>query len=525
MSLGAVTLNVIGEAAVKKLADGRKQITRRWEVISDDYAPDVIEQKCFQDPGTPDGYFDGSFAGAIVGGRPNKHYPELRLIDQEVSQPRERQSKAILVKVYEEIPESAEVQFGKDALTVDANGRHVLTRITLQFSSATYTAGTPGTVLTVGSTSYALNTSEKTDTGTLRTITRQYVEATDTFTQVGPDRIDYDLNGLKRISQLIVAKGGTDFPVDIAVGVTPYDGCVLASIKDADSTLAVARLQLQWLQPVVLSKSRSPGPIHGSIQYNWQTWMLDATDATDMGGALNTIPGELISDTDSDFQGYKSRSFTSVAPIGEGTLAGVKYTYSDVVDVRVPGTVALTTQAVTAGDLSGTIAVPNVTPPTTKSVTATVTVQITTTPSGMSGTPAYDLGAISCSVVATQASYNANGFDSMSTLDGKNTSSAPRRSASIGARTVNYPGHYLVGTPSATGTFSYVGGVQYSRTSDGTVVSGTDLTSTDVNKLTGYGSTAATNYVTTGIISRSKPRAVLQTLAGVTYYEVVTWSV
>lgn len=340
--------------------------------------------------------------------------------------------------------------------------------------------------------------------------------------------VDYELNGLKRVTHKLIALPGIDLtPYDFDVGESVYasDGdLILARFKD-NSTDAATRVTVEYLEPGVISKSRSPGPIHGSIQHNWETWLLDAEDETDMGGEANTIPGEVTADTDSNYEGYKTRSFTSVAPIGEGTLAGVKFTYSDVVDVRVPGTVALTTQAVTAGDLSGTIAVPNVTPPTTKSIAATVTVEITTTPSGMSGTPAYDLGAISCSVVATQASYNANGFDSMSTLDGKNTSSAPRRSASIGARTVNYPGHYLVGTTSATGTFSYVGGVQYSRTSDGTVVSGSDLTSTDVNKLTGYGSTAATGYATTGIISRSKPRAVLQTLAGVTYYEVVTWSV
>lgn len=103
LSLGNLKLNPIGEASVEKLPDGRKRITRRWEVISDLYRPDQIEAQCFQAWLTPDGQFDGSFAAAIVGGRADVHYPTLLLVDQGLGAPRERQAKAVLWKVYEEI--------------------------------------------------------------------------------------------------------------------------------------------------------------------------------------------------------------------------------------------------------------------------------------------------------------------------------------------------------------------------------------------------------------------------------------
>lgn len=359
------------------------------------------------------------------------------------------------------------------------------------------------------------------DPGAPNQLVRTFETLTSSLVDAVRPRYDTELNGLRRVTRKLIGFPDIDWQEDFVEGTTELEdgnGEILASVKD-DSDEYATRLTVTYLEPGVVSKGEQPGPVPGTTEHTWQTWLLDATDSTEMGGAENTIPGVLIAKNDGNFQGYKVRNWTSVG----GTITGVKYTYTDVEQVRVPGTVELTTQAVTAGDLTGTIAVAKVTPPKTKSVEVTVSVEITTTPPS-TATIAYDLGAISCAVNFTHAAFNYRGFDSMSTISGDLTESAPRRSASIGARHIVYPECYLIGT-SATGTFTYTAGTQFTRSSGGSIVSGTPLTSTETNTVTGTGSTSAAGYLTTGVIRRPRARPVFTAHNGTTYYEVTTWTV
>lgn len=352
-------------------------------------------------------------------------------------------------------------------------------------------------------------------------------------------KVDFDLNGLRRITHKVIAKPGVsldDYGIvsggaysvfyDKLHPVTPptpgYQGNEKIGQAVIDSGSWVTRAEVVALEPGVVSKSRSPGPIPGACQHEWLTWVLDATSEADMGVG-NTIPGELISVSDDNFQGFKVRKWTSIAPAVEGgTLTGDKYSYEDRVEVEVPGTVELTTKSVTAGSFTGTVAIAKVTPRRTKNVAATVTISIETSPPS-SPSPAFDLGQISCSVTSVQTRYEYMGFSSMTTASGNLTQSAPKQAASIGAGVQVYPGCYLIGT-SATGSFSYVAGTMFTRSSGGTIVSGTPMTSYETNSLEGTGATSAVGYSTTGILKRNG-RPVFTTLAGVTYYEVVTWAV
>ncbi len=370
----------------------------------------------------------------------------------------------------------------------------------------------------------------------------KYETFTSTWTDEEAPVVDYELNGLKRVTKKMVAVKGTANEFVHAGGATPSklsgvspaaNDPILAQIQDRSTDYA-ERLTLVYLAPGVISKAEQPGPVPGTISHSWLTWVLDATDATAMATFGGVIPGVLVEKKDDNWQGYKVRAWQSVG----GTITGVKYTYKDVVDVRIPGTVELTTQAVTVtaaigaspDSLTGTIAIAKVTPSRSSNVAATVTVEITTTPPGTASV-AYDLGAVSCSVTGLQTSYNYRGFDFLSTIGGTVTLGAPRRSANIGASIQNYPGCYLVAAgggaytqgTAVTGTFNYVAGTQFERSSGGTIVTGTALTSAEANTLIGTGSTSANGYTTTGVIQR-RGRPVFTALNGTTYYEVITWS-
>jgi hypothetical protein len=228
-------------------------------------------------------------------------------------------------------------------------------------------------------------------------------------------------------------------------------------------------------------------------------------------------PGVLIAESESEEDGYVVYTKTAL----QGTITGVKQTYKDVVDVRVAGTVSLESVSKSVGGISGTIAVSKVTPPKTKQIAATVEVEITTTPPNTAAL-AYDLGDISCSVTAISMSENFRGTDTFTTSSGNTRFSGQRKTADMSARISAYPECYLSSGTSNSGTFSYVSSHENSSTSPNSLVTAAQ-TSTTNTFVDGTGSTSDTT-TTTGIIKRTS-RPILTTLLGVTYYEVITWSV
>ena len=122
-------------------------------------------------------------------------------------------------------------------------------------------------------------------------------------------------------------------------------------------------------------------------------------------GVQVTPPGVVTAESSTESDGYVTFETTAL----QGTVEGIKMTYEDVVDVEVPGTVECTTEPVsisdgTLGTIGGTIAVPKITPPRSKKIHASVTVEVTTSPASTGGI-AYDLGQISCSVTSTNENY------------------------------------------------------------------------------------------------------------------------
>ena len=227
-------------------------------------------------------------------------------------------------------------------------------------------------------------------------------------------------------------------------------------------------------------------------------------------------PGVITATSETDSDGYKTFEVTSL----QGNISGTKMTYKDVVDVEVPGTVNCTTESVTSGPVSGTIAVPLVTPRRRKRVAATVTVEVTTTPPDTAAL-AYDLGKISCSVTSTNAAL-ARGVGN--TVSAGTTAIVTRTGYSqdfnASARIQVFPGSYLT-SASSTGSINYITSQEWEVS--GNIITPNEYYSQRVTKCTGTGSTSADGYDENGIIKRDS-RPILTSVDGTTYYEVITWS-
>jgi hypothetical protein len=234
-------------------------------------------------------------------------------------------------------------------------------------------------------------------------------------------------------------------------------------------------------------------------------------------GTPVTPTGVLVAESETESDGYITYEKTAI----QGTITGEKQTYLDVVDVEVPGTVQCTTVSVSSGGVSGTLAVPLVTPRRNKKVSATVTVEITTSPPNTASL-AYDLGQISCSVTTTNVSLSVGPGSTVTVGTNAVVSDTGYvqnfgASANIGV----YPGCYLTAGGS-NGTVSYITSSQ--PVASGNTIYRQEASSSRNTSCTGTGSSSAEGYSETGIISR-KSRPILTTLDGTTYYEVVTWSV
>lgn len=441
-------------------------------------------------------------------------YSGLRLINIDPGNERYKPSVPSVTLVYEQLHATLETQVGKLTTVTDENDREVLQAQFIQFSSAAYVKGVIGTLTPPGVATAVLDGESSTDEGILRKITRKYVQAGATFESIGEDEIDYELNGLKRRVRNLVARGGVAFTGTVGATTHPTDtGLILAGLSIRESA-ATTKVKATYLQPGVVSKSRSAGEITGTIANSWQVFHSDPV------ALMTTALGSIVvtADNDSNVQGYPTRAVTAMT----GTLTGVKFTYPAPIEVTTPGTITLQTVAITAGGLSGTDAVIRAVPPRKKTVTATVTIQIVSSPPATVAN-AYNLENISCSVTNTRASYSYKGSDIYTTTGGTNSMSVPKYGASIGADVSTYPGYYISGSTTATGSFTYTAGSEASGLNTNLVVV-TPLTATITNTLTGSGSTTATGYETTGILEQ-KARPVLTALNGTTYWELITWTV
>jgi len=424
-------------------------------------------------------------------------------------------------------------------------------------------------------------------------VTLVYQTLGDSFVQVKDDTISYEENGLRRVTRQSIAKAGTDFQK--TVGTTSITSqidnetevtCFLANyeIDDTDSYREVTEV---YLQSGILSNSVSTrnrgkltietveafnetptSSISGAVTIDSQVsningiptrrstfakgaGQISVTSRPSTGPLSGTKEvtvvsygtpvqpsGTLISESESEENGYVRYVRTTLQPVGG--ITGVKYTYQDVVEVDVPGEVTCATQesdgpATGESQVSGTVAIVQVKPRKTKKVTATVTVEVT------SSTPtdfdvAFDMSNISCSVTSTRESFQYAPGQTIVTdqLGGGNRKEFKEFSQSyaLSANTQTYPGCFTVGSRSETGTINYESAGTYAYLGSTTNALGVEqadyglemATSQATTSCKAFGSSSKEGYVESGIIKR-RSRPILTDAAGTQYFEVITWTV
>ena len=333
------------------------------------------------------------------------------------------------------------------------------------------------------------------------------------FVQVKDDNTDYELNGLRRVTRTSIAEAGTDYAktvgtsfIDHQIDAETAVRCYLASygIDDTDS---FRQVQEVYIEAGVLSRDSRPAP----AQLAGCTYVTVRSLGTPV-----TPTGVLVAESETESDGYITYEKTAL----QGTIVETKQTYKDVVDVTVAGIVNCTQVSKSSGGISGTIAVTQVTPPRTKTLAATVTVEVTTSPPDTAAL-AYDLGDISCSVTSISMSENFRGTDVFTTSSGNSRYSGQRKAADMSARISTYPDCYLSSSTGA-GEFSYTSSYQNDSTNPNSIVA-TAQDSTTKTFTDGTGSTSA-SYSTTGVVRRNS-RPILTALNGTVYFEVITWTV
>lgn len=346
-----------------------------------------------------------------------------------------------------------------------------------------------------------------------------YETLTNSFVQTKDDTVDFEVNGLRRVTRESVAKAGTDY--DKVVGTSSIQHTFNSVLKTlylssfaVDNTDSSTGLKEVYIEAGTLQEDTRPGPVPGTTQVN----------RTSVGVA-STPAGELTSFSDSNKQGLTTFSRSTI----QGTIEGVKQQYIDVVEVQTPGVVTPTTINVSQDGIGGTVAITNVVPARTKKIPANVEVRITETPTN-TGNVAFDLSNVSCSTMSVSTSTSKSfgtpvvlGETAQIVQTPFNTNFSPS------ARIQTFPGHYFTGSE-VTGTVNY----QSSFAPDGEG-GASEAFSSSVTRIIPSGTSSAPGptegYYTTGVLKRSS-RPILTTLSDTgsnptikTYYEEITWSV
>ena len=470
-------LKLIGTPAVEQLQNGRYQLTVNCTTMNsreDWYSSN--KARIFPDFGSLESA-EMSIDGLAP--RTGEAYTDMRLVSVQSST---QQEKYIVTLVYETLGDNF-VQVKDDTVTYTESGLRRVTRESIAKAGTDFqkTVGTTfinSQIDTETAVQCFLSSYEIDDTDSYREVTEVYVQAGVLSRNISERNGGATTTGKLR-TEVVEAFGETPSTtisgVQIGNEISNVEGIPTERLTFATGAGEISR-----------SSRQSTGALAGTTELTVTTY-----------GTASAAGNVLIGSSDFEEDGYKRfvRTFLT------GTITGTKQTYYDVVSVDVPGEVKCTTVDGTTG-AEGTVAIVEVTPRRSKRVSATVTIEVTTT-SPEAITPAYDLGSISCSVTTKRESFNI--FPGALETN---------QSYSLSANTQTYPGCFITESPSS-GTVSYRSKI---RSEAGDALS--EVTTTCV----GFGSTSNEGWSETGILKR-KSRPLLTALNGTTYYEVITWSV
>ena len=166
-----------------------------------------------------------------------------------------------------------------------------------------------------------------------------YETLTSTFVQEADDKIDFELNGLKRLTRTLIATEAASY--SSVVGTTTLvDGAetlTLAGYSEDDKGEdegGYTRIEEIWMEPGILSKAFSAGPesIPNSREHRWRAIGVEPTG----------MPGIIIGKEETNIEGFITYTYTSLSDINDGDPTdGVLSSYEESIEVRLPGLVTL----------------------------------------------------------------------------------------------------------------------------------------------------------------------------------------
>lgn len=295
-------LSPLGSADIAPEFNGLRKITRRFKTSGRAATAATVDADCFRTYGTADDEFT---VALLVDKRLATAASEPNATDK------------ILTEVYQEFTAGSKVAVGDDAVKKDENNRNVLTRrFVCLASEAEALAAVSGTIYGV----YACNGATVAKQGVGAVITETYIEAGASFSVIGVDDIDYEINGLKRRTRTLIARAGVAFSGVIGTTTHPTDTALLLAGLSIKESAATTSVKATYLQPGIVSAEKK-SDIESSLLYvTFQSFGPKVTPTCLNGAsALNDdilvafqggAAANIFRDRSTDLQGYRTNTVT-----------------------------------------------------------------------------------------------------------------------------------------------------------------------------------------------------------------------
>jgi len=203
----------------------------------------------------------------------------------------------------------------------------------------------------------------------------EYEELTDQYVESESEKIDYDLNGLRRVTRTLIAIEGTEYNKDVGVDSIEHtalgygtETLYLASVSEQakdDNESGFTLIKEVWLQPGVIREStrtESGGLVSKSIT----TWYDEPSIS---GGAVESVVKDNVEGFNVWTASVKERLD------GQPITNGVAQEYEGYFDFQYPGVAYAFAKTVTFPGITARFCGVAQSPPITTPILATVTVK------------------------------------------------------------------------------------------------------------------------------------------------------
>jgi hypothetical protein len=346
-------LEVKGRPEVTKDFSGLRKVIRRYVVhgaVADD--PAQLEAQVFLPYGTTD-----AAAHPTLGGT----FSLALLVTQKLERVAEGDAVlTMLVRVFDEFPESggnpAKVSVGGDKITYDEYNRQTLVRQYVCLASQAESLRVPiGNTTEVAGLVCTRNEIQMQGIGAV--IVATFVQATGTMLPLGPDDIDYELNGLKRRTRTLIGTPAAVFDITqnvVGVSLHPSDTTLILAGYKIDENVAVKTVKLTYMQPGIVEADKKFDEEGGMLFVTFQSVGTKFTPTCKNPAHLITAdprlafqggaPAVAVRDRIQNINGLRTFTVTVMMLITGSSIVGtgagtVVKSYEDWISYQKPGTI------------------------------------------------------------------------------------------------------------------------------------------------------------------------------------------